>query len=100
MAIADLWTWGLRAATLLCLSLPVGMRERQAGRDLQLFQAVENGDQAHARKLLEGGANPNAIDKDGLPVIWHATRVGSLPMVVILLKSKANPNLQFSEGHT
>lgn len=60
---------------------------------LKLDRAFENGRSKEAQTLLDKGANPNARDENGLPVIFIALRNGN-SMVAPLLKRGADVNIR------
>ena len=57
-----------------------------------LLEAVKNGDNASVRALLGRGANPNAADGDGTPVLMNAVVYGDAQCVRLLLEYGADPN--------
>lgn len=62
-----------------------------------LVQAVSRGDINRVIKLLERGANPNSILKNGVPLIVHATDCGNCPrctldLVELLIDAGADIN--------
>ena len=50
--------------------------------------------------LLDAGADPNVVDKDGMSLLQHALRVGSIDLVAALLSKGVNPNTADSTGAT
>jgi beta-lactamase regulating signal transducer with metallopeptidase domain len=75
---------------------PSGAAQRRTIADYlgaQLIEAIDNGDVAIVRELLDHGANVNAaVDGDGSPLIV-AAREGHLDLVRLLLDRGADPNL-------
>ncbi|MDR3378340.1 MAG: ankyrin repeat domain-containing protein [Verrucomicrobiae bacterium] len=84
--------------------------------DAPLLGAIQKRDLTAAELLLQAGANPNAKGKVGWSVFmngslcdgsWHksvtplyfAATQDQLPMVQLLLKSKADPNNTETDGH-
>jgi ankyrin repeat protein len=64
--------------------------------DLELLEAVRNGDGERARTLLAAGADPNTKtpveDGDGfVPVLYFPSQAGNLEMVRLLLEYGADP---------
>jgi hypothetical protein len=61
---------------------------------LPLVKAVACNDLKEVIALLAQGANPNARNSVEIPVLVMAIRRGSAPVVEVLLKSKAGPNIR------
>jgi ankyrin repeat protein len=57
-----------------------------------VFEAVDSGDAAFVRALVEGGADAKAANDYGVPPLAEAARTGRLEMCEILLKGGADPN--------
>ena len=58
-------------------------------------------DTAHVAGLLAQGANPNASDKAGVPVLFYAVAVkGNIPVILLLLGKGANVNARDPRGNT
>ena len=57
-----------------------------------LFQAIERGAVSDAERLLRTGANPNAVDAEGIPALMTATVFANAGMVEVLLKHGADAN--------
>jgi ankyrin repeat protein len=57
-----------------------------------VFQAVDSGDPALVRALVEAGADAKRVNEYGVPPLAEAARVGNLEMCQILLKGGADPN--------
>jgi len=56
---------------------------------------------AHVAELLAQGANPNAFDKAGVPVLFYAVAVkDNLTVITLLLGKGANVNAQDPRGNT
>lgn len=55
-------------------------------------QAVDSGDPALVRALVEAGADARKVNEYGVPPLAEAARVGNLEMCRILLKGGADPN--------
>ena len=65
-----------------------------------LFDAVAAGDVKAALALLDGGADPNALDAAGFTPLMHAAMQGSEPLVLALLDGGADPDLADALGET
>jgi ankyrin repeat protein len=57
-----------------------------------VFQAVDSGDPALVRTLVEAGADAKAANEYGVPPLAEAARTGNREMCEILLKAGADPN--------
>jgi ankyrin repeat protein len=58
-------------------------------------------DVVHVARLLAQGANPNASDKAGVPVLFYAVAVKDNLLVITLLLGKgANVNARNPRGNT
>src|SRR6185503_3778503 len=69
----------MRALATLCLALSLpsvaATRRRAAASVQRLELAVASGDVEAARRLLDAGADPNARDRRGAPVVgWLGSR--------------------------
>lgn len=62
--------------------------------------AVIHGHIATAEVLLNAGADPNAYDKENIPLLNQAIIRGNKEMVELLLAKKANVNTKDSDGET
>lgn len=65
-----------------------------------VFNAVFRGDAAELQKLLDGGADCNARDKDGRTPLIQAAIDGKEDIVRILLAKGADPAVQDRLGYT
>lgn len=63
----------------------------EAGKTI-VFEAVDSGDPALVRTLVEAGADAKMANEYGVPPLAEAARVGNLVMCEILLKGGADPN--------
>jgi len=63
----------------------------EAGKTI-VFEAVDSGDPALVRTLVEAGADAKTANEYGVPPLAEAARVGNLVMCEILLKGGADPN--------
>ena len=61
---------------------------------------AENGDIAEVKRLLDSGANPNAVFYDGWTALIIAAFYGHAEIVKILLSAGANPNAANKQGYT
>lgn len=57
-----------------------------------VFEAVDTGDAAFVRALVEAGADAKTANDYGVPPLAEAARTGRLEMCEILLKAGADPN--------
>jgi uncharacterized protein len=57
-----------------------------------VFEAVDSGDAAFVRALVEAGADAKTANDYGVPPLAEAARTGRLEMCEILLKAGADPN--------
>jgi ankyrin repeat protein len=57
-----------------------------------VFEAVDSGDAALVRTLVEAGADAKLANDYGVPPLAEAARTGNLEMCEILLKGGADPN--------
>jgi ankyrin repeat protein len=57
-----------------------------------VFEAVDSGDPAFVRALVEAGADAKTANDYGVPPLAEAARTGNLEMCEILLKAGADPN--------
>lgn len=58
-----------------------------------VFEAVDSGDPAFVRALVEAGADAKTVNDYGVPPLAEAARTGNLEMCEILLKAGADPNV-------
>jgi ankyrin repeat protein len=63
----------------------------EAGKSI-VFEAVDSGDTAILRALVEAGADAKLANEYGVPPLAEAARTGRLEMCQILLKAGADPN--------
>jgi len=89
----------IRGTLLVCL---LGWRllaaEAPAGEPL--FQAIQKGDTASVKRLLDHGISANTQDGEGLPALMAATLYASADCVKLLLDRGANPNARNAVGAT
>lgn len=57
-----------------------------------VFEAVDSGDPAFVRTLVEAGADAKTANDYGVPPLAEAARTGNLEMCKILLEGGADPN--------
>lgn len=68
--------------------------------DANLIEAIHLGKVARVRRLLAQGANPNAKDADGTPVIMEAAVYSTAECIKLLLDRGADPNARHAAGAT
>jgi ankyrin repeat protein len=68
--------------------------------DARLFQAVESGDSAAVQELLQEGANIEAKDVFGSPLLFCAVMFGRADVVKLLLEKGGNIEAKNNEGDT
>ena len=73
-------------ALLLFLSLP----GRSFSQTEDLWEAVKNNDLPQAQQAIRAGAEVNAQDENGAPVLWWATLKGDLDLVKYLISQQAD----------
>jgi len=56
--------------------------------------AVSGGDVASMKRMLDAGADPNALDSAGYTALITASRSGNVAMIRLLTSRGANPNLR------
>lgn len=76
------------------------LRLTPAPPDQRLIDAIDAGDVAAAKSALEAGANPDALDGTGRPVLARAARRAPAELVAVLLAVGANPNAADRIGFT
>jgi ankyrin repeat protein len=94
-----------KAVTAVCLTcavaiLAVAVSAQSHDAPQSLVQAIERNDTSAVSRLMGSGANPNAKDADGVPVLMLATLFADTACVDELLKRGADPNLADSSGAT
>lgn len=57
-----------------------------------VFEAVDSGDAAYVRTLVEAGADAKTANEYGVPPLAEAARTGNREMCEILVKAGADPN--------
>ncbi|MBA3954640.1 ankyrin repeat domain-containing protein [Candidatus Dependentiae bacterium] len=83
----------------LLFLVPVSLKT-QAFLDCQLLNAAISGNEQVVQGLLDNGANPNAVDKNGNSALLLASRWNAV-VVKYLLKRGAWPNMQYAiQGKT
>ncbi|MFD4142316.1 HEAT repeat domain-containing protein [Streptomyces sp. NPDC058572] len=68
--------------------------------DAELIAAVRRGDADAVRALLEEGADPDALDADGLPVLCTAVAAYDDPVAEALMDGGADPDRPLPDGTT
>ncbi|MGW2560221.1 HEAT repeat domain-containing protein [Streptomyces sp. NPDC001514] len=72
----------------------------EEGIDGRLVVAVRAGDAESVRALLEEGADPDALDADGLPVLCTAVATYDDPVAEALMEGGADPDRPLPDGTT
>jgi ankyrin repeat protein len=88
------------AITFLVSLLVVAGSAAQLAATDRLFQAIRSGDTGAVRRLLDGGASPDARDGDGIPALMAATLRAGADCMKLLLDRGANPDATNSAGAT
>jgi ankyrin repeat protein len=70
----------------------LGLKGGMQGEEASLHEAVKTENLELVEKLLASGADPNSVDKDGLPPLENATWQGCFAIAQLLLAHGANPN--------
>ncbi|WP_245173244.1 HEAT repeat domain-containing protein [Streptomyces aureus] len=70
------------------------------GLDGRLRSAVQAGDAKSVRELLDGGANPDTVDANGLPVLCAAVAAYDEPVAEALVEGGADPDHVLPDGTT
>ncbi len=65
-----------------------------------LFSAAQTGDVALIKTLLDGGADPSALDEAGETALMHAAHAGQLEAVQTLLTAGAAADFKSAQGWT
>lgn len=72
----------------------------EAGLDGRLVSAVRTGDAEAVRDLLTRGADPDAVDANGLPVLCAAVAAYDEPVAEALVEGGADPDRVLPDGTT
>jgi ankyrin repeat protein len=65
-----------------------------------LLTAIRNGDHAQVRKLIDSGADVNAVDKDGTTALMHSVIESDAKMMKLLIDKGANVNAKNAQDST
>ncbi|MET8955679.1 ankyrin repeat domain-containing protein [Streptomyces sp. NPDC004393] len=65
-----------------------------------LTTAVRSGDENAVRVLLEGGADPDTVDEQGIPALCLAISAFNSTIASYLVEGGADPDRQLSDGTT
>lgn len=76
------------------------LRTVPAAQDQRLIAAIDSADVAATKAALEAGANPNALDATGRPLLGRAARQGNAEIIALLLATGADPNAADRIGFT
>jgi ankyrin repeat protein len=91
----------MRNRGLLLVSLfTLGLRATEPLAAAPLFQAIQSADISAVKALLRHGANPDALDADGTPVLMAAALYAGPDCIKLLLDAGANPNAANTVGAT
>ncbi|TPQ19630.1 HEAT repeat domain-containing protein [Streptomyces sporangiiformans] len=71
-----------------------------SGLDGQVVSAVRVGDAEGVRALLEGGADPDAVNADGLPALCVAVAAYDATVAEVLVEGGADPDRVLPDGTT
>ncbi|MGW4873038.1 HEAT repeat domain-containing protein [Streptomyces chartreusis] len=72
----------------------------EGGLDDRLRSAVRAGDAEAVRDLLDKGADPNALDADGLPLLCVAVSAYDEAVAGVLVEGGSDPDLPLPDGTT
>lgn len=72
----------------------------EGGLDDRLRSAVRAGDAEAVRDLLDKGADPNALDADGVPVLCVAVAAYDEAVAGVLVEGGSDPDLSLPDGTT
>lgn len=76
-------------------------KEDSAKLNMQLYNAANGGHRKEAQKLLNKGADPNAVmGPKGWTSLLAAAHNGHSEVVEVLLQNGANPNVKDEDGNT
>jgi N-acyl-D-amino-acid deacylase len=85
--------------TLLALLAVAGV-SAQTDTSAALVAAIQRGSTSDVERLLKTGANANAVDGEGVPVLMTATLFANADMLELLLARGADPNRAGPGGAT
>src|SRR5215471_20884036 len=89
------------AAVLLVAGLQAASNDAKINNKPDLAAAIRSGNNAGVKQLIEKqGADPNAKDASGTPVLMTAVVYGDAECVRILLNHGADPNAKNPPGAT
>jgi hypothetical protein len=103
---ASIRNWTIPFPSILSYDIPAILRAAKQTRgtvaqdraisekERAMITAAFNGDQEMVKRMLEQGANANAIDEDGHTALMHATLALKADIVELLLKSGANASIR------
>ena len=77
--------------SMLALLLATGILTAASATD-PLLRAIQTGDSTAVKRLLDGGASPNARDAEGTPALMAAALYTGVDAVKLLLDHGADPN--------
>src|SRR5262245_23057472 len=88
------------ARTFLIFLLVAAAAAAEVAATERLFHAIRSGDTGAVKRLLDGGANPDAQDGDGIPALMAATLWAGADCMKLLLDRGANPDAANTAGAT
>lgn len=84
----------MRAANPMPMTKNIRVEDHFSGADLELARAAARGDAAEVARLVrEKNANPNAISREGMPLLLWPVQAGNREGTRALLENGADPNL-------
>jgi ankyrin repeat protein len=86
--------------TLVALLVVAPSAQTTDSASAALFSAIERGATRDVERLLAGGANPNAVDAEGVPALMAAALFSDADMLDVLLKRGADPDKADMSGGT
>ena len=66
----------------------------------KIFAAVKNNDLEEVQRLLQQGADPNAVDEDGDPLLMYAALFSSVDCMKLLIEKGSDPNAKNNFNET
>jgi ankyrin repeat protein len=82
-----------KAVDTLLMSEGILVNIKDIDGNIPLHLAVKQGEESIVRQLLEKGANPNELNKNGFTPLHQSTRSDNPNVIQLLLDYQADPNL-------